>query len=66
MGQSKKLNLLRNLTLKVKPIKIWKYLPTYLPTYLVPPIHLNIDFNLFWPKFKNAMWHMSIMPSVTI
>jgi len=76
MSQSKEFNLLRSLTLKVKPKRNYKYLPSYLPTYLptylvqptflVPPTHLNIDYNLFWPNFKNATWHISIMPCVTI
>jgi hypothetical protein len=47
MNQSKELNSLRSLTLKIELIKYLKYLPS--PTYLVPLNYLNIDFNSFWP-----------------
>jgi hypothetical protein len=64
MSQSKELNSLRSLTLKIKPKNYLKYLPS--PTYLVPLNYLNIDFNSFWPKFKIATWHIGIRPCVTI
>jgi hypothetical protein len=73
MNQSKELNPSKSLTIKVKPKRNLKYLPTYLilpiylptylPTYLVPPTHLNMDFSLFLPKiqkFHVAYWHYAM------
>jgi hypothetical protein len=64
MNQSKELNSLRSLTLKIKPKKYFKYLTS--PTYLLPFNYLNIYFNSFWPKFKIVTWHIGIRPCVTI
>jgi hypothetical protein len=65
MNESKEFNLLRNLTLKIKPTKIKDI---YLPTYIAQPTYFNINFDLFWSKFKMphntfVLCHVSQSPS---
>jgi hypothetical protein len=63
VNQSKEFNHLTTLTLKVKPLKYLKYLPTslaHLPTYL------NTYSIKFGQNSKNVIWHICIMPHVTI